>query len=489
MTTILAIDQGTTGTTVLLVDERGRIVDRAYREIRQYYPHPGWVEHAPEEIFQGALDLAAELVARAPEPPRALGIVNQRETVVLWNRITGKPVHPAIVWQDRRTRDICLDLKSEETFFRDRTGLFLDPYFSGTKLKWLLDSSPSIRAAAENGDLLAGTIDTWLTWRLTAGAVHATDRTNASRTLCYNLHTAGWDPDLLARLDLPACILPQIHPSRHAFGECRAPGLPDGLPIAGIAGDQQAALFGQACIRPGLMKNTYGTGCFILSYQGDDAEIPRDPVLLTAASTPDRSKAYAVEGSVFVAGALIQWLRDGLSLIRSASETEDLARSVENSAQVHVVPAFTGLGAPHWDPDARGAILGLTRGVEKAHIVRAALESIAFQTADLIGLPAFRANFQELRVDGGACQNDFLMQFQADILGAPVNRPVHIETTALGAAYLAGLETGVWGSGAELEELRQTDRIFEPKISQDEREHKLDAWRRAVRRVLSEKDT
>ncbi|MCX7014413.1 MAG: glycerol kinase GlpK [Candidatus Sumerlaeota bacterium] len=482
---ILAIDQGTTGTTVLLVNEEGEIVDRAYREITQYYPRPGWVEHDPEEILAGVLDLAGQIISRAPSRVRGIGITNQRETVLLWDRKSGRPVHRAIVWQDRRTADLCRALKTDESLFRQRTGLFLDPYFSGTKIVWLLDSDPRIRSAAENGDLLAGTIDTWLVWNLTGGASHVTDVTNASRTLCCNIHTGAWDIDLLAKLNLPRSLFPAIHPSRHAFGECRVKGLPDGLPIAGIAGDQQAALFGQGCVRPGLTKNTYGTGCFLLSFQGAKAAIPVEPVLATAASSPAAEPAYALEGSVFIAGAAVQWLRDELKIIQTSAETEAIAESVPDTSGVVVVPAFVGLGAPHWDPDARGAIFGLTRGAGRAHLVRAVLESIAYQTADLLSIPSLNKNLNELRVDGGACQNNFLMQFQADVLGVPVNRPVNVETTALGAAYLAGLQLGVWRDAGEIERLRRVDRVFEPRISDARREELLSRWRDAVKRVLT----
>jgi glycerol kinase len=482
---ILAIDQGTTGTTVLLVNAEGRIVDRRYCQITQYYPRPGWVEHDADEILQSVLEPAKRLIQASPEPVKAIGIVNQRETVVLWNRKTGRPVHRAIVWQDRRTAPMCQEMKSQEAEFRAKTGLFLDPYFSGTKLRWLLDSDPKIRAAAENGDLLAGTVDTWLVWNLTGGAAHVTDITNASRTLCCNIHTGQWDSDLLARLNIPRPLLPKIYPSRHTFGQCQIKGLPQRLPVAGIAGDQQAALFGQMCVREGLVKNTYGTGCFIMSFQGDGAAIPREPILITAAYSPDAEKSYALEGSVFIAGAAVQWLRDEMHMIQASAETEAIAQSVPDTAGVYVIPAFTGLGAPYWDPNARGAILGLTRGAGRAHVVRAVLESIAYQTADLLSIPRLSENLVELRVDGGACQNNFLMQFQADLLGVPVNRPIDIETTALGAAYLAGLEVGLWSDFEQIEALRRTDRIFEPRLRPDQREELLAGWKKAVSKVLS----
>ncbi|MBN1437660.1 MAG: glycerol kinase GlpK [Sedimentisphaerales bacterium] len=485
---ILAIDQGTTGTTVLLVDGDGKVVDRRYRPIKQYYPQAGWVEHDAAEILGSALEPARELIGSAIEPVKAIGIVNQRETVVLWNRRTGEPVHRAIVWQDRRTARICGELKADEAVFRAKTGLLLDPYFSGTKLKWLLDSDSAIRSAAENGELLAGTIDTWLTWNLTGGKSHVTDITNASRTLCCNIHTGQWDKELLGKLNLPECLFAEIHPSQHLFGYCQIEGLPDGLPIGGIAGDQQAALFGQLCVRQGLVKNTYGTGCFMLAFRGADATIPAEPVLVTAAHSPSMKQSYALEGSVFMAGAAVQWLRDEMKLINDSSETEAIAQSITDTAGVYVVPAFTGLGAPHWDPHARGAVFGLTRGAGRAHVVRAVLESIAYQTADLLSMPCLAEHLTELRVDGGASQNNFLMQFQADILGVPVNRPVDIETTALGAAYLAGLEVGVWSDFSELESLRRTDRVFEPMMKNDRRNELLAGWNKAVNKVLSNQE-
>jgi glycerol kinase len=482
---ILAIDQGTTGTTALLVDEQGRIVDRRYRPIPQYYPRPGWVEHDAVEILRSAVEPALELIAASPSPVRAVGIVNQRETVVVWERKTGRPVHRAIVWQDRRTAELCHEMKFRERTFRAKTGLFIDPYFSGTKLRWLLQSDRTIRAAAEKGELLAGTVDSWLAWNLTRGAAHATDVTNASRTLCCNIHTGEWDGELLEYLEIPRCMLPEIFPSRHTFGYCQSEGFPHGLPICGMAGDQQAAMFGQMCVREGLVKNTYGTGCFIMAYQGVDASTPTEPVLMTAACSPDEQPAYALEGSVFIGGAVVQWLRDEMRLIQTSEESEAVATSVADTAGVYVIPAFTGLGAPYWDPNARGAILGLTRGAGRAHVVRAALESIAYQTADLLSIPRLAAGLTELRVDGGACRNNFLMQFQADLLGVPVNRPVDIETTALGAAYLAGLEAGVWSDFNQIESLRKTDRVFVPRLSNDQRLALLAGWRRAVQKVLT----
>ena len=480
---ILAIDQGTTGTTALLVDERGAIVDREYRELPQHYPQPGWVEHDPGDIMRGVSESIEALASRAGSPIRALGIVNQRESVLLWDRKTGEPVHRVIVWQDRRTADICRELKPHEPLFRQCTGLFLDPYFSGTKLTWLLREHPELQPRAAAGDLLAGTIDTWLIWNLTGGKVHATDPTNASRTLLYNLHTQDWDDELLKHLEVPRAVLPEVRPSRGHFGECTLPAL-KGVPIGGVAGDQQAALFGQGCTEPGLVKNTYGTGCFVLSIL-PELSIPKEPVLVTAAATGRGEAAYALEGSIFIAGAVVQWLRDELGLIEHASESEALAESVPDTHGVHLVPAFAGLGAPYWDADARGAVLGLSRGVGRAHLVRAALEGIAFQTADLMDAVGLLPQTDELRVDGGACQNNFLMQFQADLLGIPVNRPADIETTALGAAYLAGLSTGVWNDPSEVQHLRKTERIFEPKMRDTERAERLAAWREAVARIRS----
>ena len=482
---ILTIDQGTTGTTTLLVDENGQIRAKAYREFPQHYPRPGWVEHDPESIWQTVLETAGEVMKDSP-PPSAIGITNQRETIVVWERSSGNPVGPAIVWQDRRTADICSELRAagKDAVIRSKTGLVVDPYFSGTKLLWLFRENPELRRRAERGELAAGTIDTWLLWKLTGGATHATDTTNASRTLLFDLVSLDWDDELLGILDVPREILPDIRPSVADYGSTTDGPWGSGVPIRGVAGDQQSALFGQACLRPGLTKNTYGTGCFLLGYTGTDATVLDSPVLTTVAASPDGKPAYALEGSVFVAGAAVQWLRDELGIIANSEESEAVAGTVDDSGGVIVVPAFTGLGAPHWDPDARGAVLGLSRGSTAAHIVRATLEGIAFQVADLVSIPELAGHLQELRVDGGACRNNLLMQIQADILGIPVSRPVNIETTAMGAAYLAGLGVGIWESADELERIRRIDRVFEPQISDDERQNRLSVWRKAVERVL-----
>jgi glycerol kinase len=489
---ILALDQGTTSSRAILFDRNGTPVAVAQKEFRQHFPQPGWVEHDALEIWASQRATIAEVIARARirvEQISALGITNQRETTLLWDRRTGEPIAPAIVWQDRRTAADCAALKQagHEAFIRERTGLVLDPYFSATKIAWLLDHVPGARARAERGEIAFGTIDTWLIWQLTDGALHVTDPSNASRTLLYDLHTGGWSEPLLERLRVPAALLPRIVPSSGVIGEALLEG--HRIPIAGIAGDQQAALFGQACFTPGMAKNTYGTGCFLLMNTGTEALASNNGLLSTAAWTLQRPEgpqvSLALEGSVFVAGAVVQWLRDGLGIIRQASEVEALAQSVPDSAGVHLVPAFTGLGAPWWDAEARGALLGLTRGSHKGHIARAALESIAFQSADL--LTAMQADapvpLTELRVDGGAAANNLLMQFQADLLGVPVVRPTVLETTALGAACLAGLATGVY---ADLDDIRshwQCDRIFEPAMSRDEAAARCADWHAAIRRV------
>jgi glycerol kinase len=416
----------------------------------------------------------------------ALGIANQRETTILWDRQTGEPIHNAIVWQDRRTAAQCAELKSlgAESLVRERTGLVIDPYFSGTKIAWLLDNVPGARARAVRGELAFGTVDTWLTWRLTGNRTHVTDVSNASRTLLFNIHTNDWDPELLRLLDVPRAILPDVHLSAHAFGMVPAALLGEPLVIGGIAGDQQAAMFGQACHRPGMAKNTYGTGCFMLLHTGDKVVASQSGLVATACAQTHH-KEYALEGSVFIGGAVVQWLRDGLEFFDSSSEVERLAASVLDSGDVYLVPAFTGLGAPYWDPDARGAIVGLTRGTTKAHIARAALESIGFQSAEL--LEAMQKDsgerLRELRVDGGATANDLLMQFQADLLGVPVVRPRVLETTALGAAYLAGLTVDLWKSREELASHWQAERRFEPQMSPSDREARMARWREAVGRA------
>ena len=487
---VLAIDQGTTGTTVMIFDSAGRVRGRGYSEFRQYYPRPGWVEHDPEEIWRVTRRVVGAALRRArltATDVAAIGITNQRETTVLWDRVTGKPVHRAIVWQDRRTAPICEALKAQgaEATIRRKTGLVTDPYFSGTKVQWLLDNVKGARAKAER--LAFGTIDSWLVWKLTGGQAHVTDFTNASRTLLFNIHELDWDPELLDLLKIPGDLLPQVVPSAGvaAIADKRAFGAE--VPIAGIAGDQQAALYGQACFKPGLVKNTYGTGCFLLMYTGDQAVESQRGLLTTMACTADGRPAYAVEGSIFVAGAAVQWLRDGLGLLKQAKESEALARQVESTLGVYLVPAFVGLGAPYWDSAARGALVGLTRGVTRAHVVRAALESLAYQTRDVVDTMVVESGrpLTGLRVDGGAAANNFLMQFQADVLDATVDRPKVVETTALGAALLAGVGVGVWRPDRDLERVRKTYRVFRPKMAPEQRETLYQAWRRAVAAVRS----
>jgi glycerol kinase len=484
---VLALDQGTTSSRSILFDRAGNIVALAQREFTQFFPQPGWVEHDANEIWVSQAVTIAEVLARAEASPRdlaAVGITNQRETVVLWDRKTGHPVAPAIVWQDRRTAERCDELRAaghEERVART-TGLLLDPYFSGTKLAWLLDHVPGARARAERGELCFGTIDSWLAWKLTGGREHVTDVTNASRTLLLDLHSGEWDEDMLELLRVPAACLPRVLPSS-IEGGLMATIEGHEVPLAGIAGDQQAALFGQTCFRPGMAKNTYGTGCFMLMNTGAQPLRSRSRLLSTVAW--DRGgRSYALEGSVFIGGAVVQWLRDGLGLIERSSDVEALAASVPDSGGVFLVPAFTGLGSPHWDAYARGTMVGLSRGTTRGHVARAALEAIAFQSAELLG--AMQADAAqpliELRVDGGATANDLLMQFQADLLGVPVVRPRVTETTALGAAYLAGLATGFWASDEELTASWQVDRSFEPSVDRDRAAELMRQWSRAVGR-------
>lgn len=482
MSSILALDQGTTGSTALVIARDGRVIGRGYREFSQHFPRPGWVEHDPEEIIRVTLEAAREAIAAAREMPIGIGITNQRETVVLWDRRTMAPVAPAIVWQDRRTADRCAALRAagQEDAIRERTGLVLDPYFSATKIEWLLHH------LGRPHHLAVGTIDTWLIARLSKGAAHVTDHTNASRTLLYNLATRDWDPDLLHLFGIPADVLPRIVPSSGVVAECDAEYFGAALPIAGIAGDQQAALFGQGCVRPGMAKNTYGTGAFLLEHTGELRAHSKHGLLATAACGPRGEPAYALEGSVFIAGAAVQWLRDGLGLIASAGETEALARSVPDTGGVTFVPAFVGMGSPHWEADARGTITGITRGTTRAHVVRAALESMAWSSADLVTAMAADSGtaIDTLRVDGGATANDWLMQFQADALGIPVERPDMFETTALGAAGLAGLALGVWGSTGEFLAGRRFAR-FEPRMGESERAERRGEWARSVRAALA----
>jgi len=490
MAVVVAVDQGTTGTTVLVFDRRGAVVGRAYSEFTQHYPRPGWVEHDPEEIWNVTLRVLRQACRRAGvrgKDVRSLGITNQRETTVLWDRGTGKPVHRAIVWQDRRTASFCEELRARglEDLVRRKTGLVLDPYFSGTKLRWLLQNVPRAAERAARGELCFGTIDAWLVWKLTGGTVHATEPTNASRTLLYDIHAGGWDTELCRVLDVPEAVLPAVRPSSGEFGATDATILGVPVPIAGVAGDQQAALFGQGCVEPGMAKNTYGTGCFLLLNTGTEAVTSRHGLVTTIACDARGGRAYALEGSVFIAGAAIQWLRDGLGLLKRAPESERVARSVDSTLGVYLVPAFVGLGAPHWDADARGALVGLTRGVTRAHLVRAALEALAYQTRDVVDAMAADAGapLRALRVDGGAAANDFLMQFQADVLGVPVDRPHVVETTAMGAAFLAGLATGFWRSQKELERACRIDRRFKPRMKPEVRDALYRGWQDAVARV------
>ena len=496
MTYLLALDQGTSSSRSIVFDERGHIVAQAQLELPQIYPKPGWVEHDPLEIWRSQLATAREALHKAglkASDIRALGITNQRETTVLWNRRTGQPVHHAIVWQDRRAEDTCAQLRSagHEALIQSKTGLLIDAYFSGTKLKWLLDHVEGARALAERGELAFGTIDSWLMWQLTGGAVHATDVSNAARTMLFNVRTNQWDDELLALLGIPASLMPQIHPSSAHFGEVRADLLGHAIPIGGVAGDQQSALFGQACFKAGMAKNTYGTGCFMLMHTGHHFQTSHNGLLTTSAAQATAQTEFAIEGSVFVGGAVVQWLRDGLNAIQGSAEVQALAESVPDSGGVMMVPAFTGLGAPYWQPDARGTITGLTRGTTVAHIARAALESIAYQSAALLqamsrdAVASGAAPVAELRVDGGACVNDLLMQFQADLLGIPVVRPAVTETTALGAAYLAGLSSGVWGSVAELDGLWQAERTFVPTLETTRANELMARWEHAVRQATA----
>jgi glycerol kinase len=487
---VLALDQGTTSSRAILFNEEGAIVTVAQREFEQIFPQPGWVEHNPKEIFRTQRETAREAVRKsgvALKDIMAVGIANQRETTILWDRQTGEPLHNAIVWQDRRTAALCAELKEvgAESLVRERTGLVIDPYFSGTKLAWLLDNVPGARGRAERGELAFGTVDTWLVWHLTGNRTHVTDPSNASRTLLFNIHMNDWDAELLDLFKIPRAILPEVHPSASAFGMLPASVLDEPLIIGGIAGDQQAAMFGQICHRAGTAKNTYGTGCFMLLHTGDRVVQSEHGLVATACAQLPDTKEYALEGSVFIGGAVVQWLRDQLEFFASSREVEALANSVLDSGDVYFVPAFTGLGAPYWDPHARGTLLGLTRGTSKAHIARAALESIAYQSAELLDAMQKDSGqkLAELRVDGGAAANDLLMQFQADLLGVPVLRPKVLETTALGAAYLAGLTVNLWKSRDELAAHWQLDRRFEPHMERKAAEQKMARWRGAVGRA------
>ena len=484
---ILAIDQGTTSTRAIVFSAEGQPLAIARRELPQHYPGPGWVEHDPDDLWQGALDTAREALAEAAVPVAAVGITNQRETTLLWDRRTGEPAGRAIVWQDRRTADACARLRADgaEDLVRARSGLLLDPYFSATKLAWLLEQ-PGLRARAERGELAFGTVDSFLLWRLTEGRVHATDAANASRTMLFDIHRQVWDGDLLALFGIPHAVLPEVRDNSALFGETALLG--GSIPIGGMAGDQQAALVGQACLAPGMVKSTYGTGCFALLNTGADAVASTRGMLTTVACRLDGQVQYALEGAIFVAGAAIKWLRDGIGLITHASQTDDMATRVDGNHGVYMVPGFTGLGAPHWDPHARGLICGLTLDATAAHIARAALESVAYQTLDLLDAMAADAGrgAEALRVDGGMAANAWFCQFLADILQTPVERPAVLETTALGAAYLAGLAVGTYARPADLAVHWRCDRRFEPTMAASDRAGLVAGWHRAVRRALDQ---
>lgn len=484
---ILALDQGTTSSRAIVFDKQGKIISKAQKEFTQIFPKPGWVEHDPNEIWSSQAGVAAEATVKMGlngSNIAAIGITNQRETVIVWDKNTGTPVYNAIVWQDRRTSSFCDKLKAEghESRIREKTGLVIDAYFSGTKIKWILDNVEGARKKAEAGELICGTVDSWLIWNFTRGKVHVTDVTNASRTLLFNINTLSWDDELLELLTIPKSMLPQVKSSSEIYGETETTLFAHRIPIAGIAGDQQAALFGQMCIKPGMVKNTYGTGCFMLMNIGEKPLLSKNNLLTTIAWTINGKTQYAFEGSIFIGGAVVQWLRDGLTIIRTSEEVEKLANSVSSSEGVYFVPAFAGLGAPYWNQDARGALFGITRGTTHAHIARAAIESIAYQTMDVVNAMEADANIgiQELRVDGGATINDALIQFQADVLQTKVIRPVTIETTALGAAYLAGLATGYWENTDEIQQLWQIEKAFEPSISKDDVTIGIEEWKRAI---------
>ena len=489
---IVALDQGTTSSRAVVMDHDANIVSVSQREFEQIYPKPGWVEHDPMEIWASQSSTLVEALAKADinsDQIAAIGITNQRETVVVWERETGKPIYNAIVWQCRRTAEICEQLKRDgmEEYIRKATGLVVDPYFSGTKVKWILDHVEGSRERAKRGELLFGTVDTWLIWKMTQGRVHVTDYTNASRTMLFNIHDLDWDDKMLDALDIPRAMLPEVRKSSEVYGQTNIGGKGGTrIPIAGIAGDQQAALFGQLCVKEGMAKNTYGTGCFMLMNTGNHAVQSENGLLTTIAVGYDGRVEYALEGSVFVAGATIQWLRDELWMIRSASETESLCQSVEDTAGSYLVPAFTGLGAPYWNQYARGTFVGLTRGVSRAHFVRAAVESLAYQVHDVLEAMEQDSGYtiEILKADGGASANNFLLQFQADILDAQVDRPGCIETTALGAAYLAGLATGYWKDKEEIRANWQLQRSFMPSIGETKRKQKLKGWKKAVRAAL-----
>jgi glycerol kinase len=490
MAALLALDQGTTSSRAIVFDADGRGVSTAQKELRQIFPQPGWVEHDPVEIWRDQLAVARQALSQSgldAADVAAIGIANQRETTVLWERASGRPLHNALVWQDRRTADACARLKADgaEALVQAKTGLVLDPYFSATKLAWLLDHVPGARKRAERGELAFGTIDSWLAWNLSGGRLHVTDPSNASRTSLFNIHTGDWDADLLALFGIPRELLPRIVRSSEVCGEAAPDLFGAAIPVAGMAGDQQAALFGQGCAEAGIVKNTYGTGCFMLMHTGDRPVPSHSKLLTTVACQTGPRREYALEGSVFVAGAAVQWLRDGLGIIKSSGEVEQLAASVSDNGGVYLVPAFTGVGSPHWDPHARGAILGLTRGSSAGHIARATLESIAYQTAEVLHAMEADAGIglAELRVDGGAARNDMLMQFQADVLGVPVLRPRITETTALGAAYLAGLAVGLWRDREDIAAHWRVERQFDPEMDRSQAQALMADWQKAIGRA------
>lgn len=489
---ILSFDQGTTSSRAIVFDKKGAILSVAQKEFTQFFPKPGWVEHDANEIWSTQMGVAAEAITKAGMTVKnmaAIGITNQRETTVVWNRKTGQPIHHAIVWQDRRTATFCDSLKNKGLHIpiQEKTGLVIDAYFSATKVRWILDEVPGAREAADRGELCFGTIDSWLLWKLTNGEVHATDVSNASRTLLFNIHTLQWDPALLEIFSIPASMLPEVRSSSEVYGHTQNLLTSHPIPIAGIAGDQQAALFGQMCIEPGMVKNTYGTGCFMLMNTGEKAVPSTHNLLTTVAWQVNGITQYALEGSVFIAGAVVQWLRDGLKIIRTSAEVETLAAEVSDSEGVYVVPAFAGLGAPYWNQHARGTMVGITRGTTGAHIARAALDSIAYQTMDV--LKAMEADsgisIKELRVDGGATANNLLMQFQSDLLNTKVVRPTVVETTALGAAYLAGLAVGYWSGTDEIKQLWQMERVFSPSMTNENRDALSSGWKRAIQTAVS----
>jgi len=487
---ILAVDQGTTGSRAILFDANGRTIASAYREFKQYFPKPGWVEHDAEEIWRSCETVIRETVRKAgiaSEAILALGITNQRETTVMWDRETSRPVHHAIVWQCRRTSDLCRTHKKHESLIHRKTGLVLDPYFSGTKIQWLLDHVPGLRQRAAKGKIAFGTIDSWLIWKLTGGRTHATDLTNASRTLLLNIRTKQWDPELLRIFGVSAKVLPELRPSGSVFGTTqKIAGLPAGIPIAGVMGDQQAALYGQGCYEAGTSKNTYGTGCFIMMNTGRKFVVSKEGLLTTLACDFKGRPVYALEGSVFIAGAVVQWLRDGLNVLKNSAEIEKKIRGLKDTGGVYMIPAFVGLGAPYWKSDARGLIAGITRGTTMPHVIRACLEAIAYQSRDVFDImqKAFRGKIRELKVDGGACRNDLLMQFQADILGSKIIRPKVIELTARGVAHLAGVTMGLWKKSHDLKKQHRIDRIFCPSMNSGKRARLYRGWLQAVRRAM-----